>query len=285
MEGSPGLDPRAAEAAGESIGAAGRVADRIGGEAGAALAQAADGAFVSAMSTALTVGTGVALAGALFAMIVMPRKQREPKAARAPGGARVSERLPPARGRPRSAEAHGAILGAAAALLAEGGFTQLTMEAVAARAGVSKATVYRRWGSKEELVLDLVTSMPYPGEAPDTGSVEGDLLELTRIQIDRIADTPLPRMMPRLMAETFEHPELHAAIVEHVSTCCATLWPPSSAAASSAASCARTSTSSWRSTPCTARSCTGSCLSGGDIRSVVGYGPRMYGLLLQGLRP
>ncbi len=79
-----GLDPRAAEAAGESISAAGAVAGRIGGEAGAALAQAADGAFVSAMSTALTVGTGVALAGALFAVVVMPRKQREPKAARAP---------------------------------------------------------------------------------------------------------------------------------------------------------------------------------------------------------
>ncbi len=94
------------------------------------------------------------------------------------------------RGRPRSAEAHGAILGAAAALLAEGGFAQLTMEAVAMRAGVSKATVYRRWGSKEELVMELVTAMPYAGEPPDTGSVEGDLLELTQIQIDRIADTP-----------------------------------------------------------------------------------------------
>jgi EmrB/QacA subfamily drug resistance transporter len=75
-----GLDPRAAEFAGESIGAAGRVAERIGGEAGAALSQAADGAFVSAMSTALTAGAGVALAGAVFALVVMPRREREPRA-------------------------------------------------------------------------------------------------------------------------------------------------------------------------------------------------------------
>jgi len=71
-----GMDPRAGEAAGESIGAAGRVAERVGGEAGAALAQAADGAFISAMSTALTVGAGVAVAGSIFALVVMPRRER-----------------------------------------------------------------------------------------------------------------------------------------------------------------------------------------------------------------
>lgn len=71
-----GMDPRAAEAAGESIGAAGRVAERVGGETGAALAQAADGAFVSAMSSALAVGAGVALVGAVFALVVMPRRER-----------------------------------------------------------------------------------------------------------------------------------------------------------------------------------------------------------------
>ena len=71
-----GMDPRAAEAAGESIGAAGRVAKRVGGETGAALAQAADGAFVSAMSSALAVGAGVALVGAVFALVVMPRRER-----------------------------------------------------------------------------------------------------------------------------------------------------------------------------------------------------------------
>jgi len=198
----------------------------------------------------------------------------------------LSEAAPPRpRGRPRSAEAHGAILGATAALLAEGGFAQLTMEAVAVRAGVSKATVYRRWGSKEELVLELVSSMPYAGEPPDTGSVEGDLLELTQIQIDRIADTPLPRMMPRLMAETFEHPELHAAIVEHgVDVLRGSLGTILRRGIE------RGELREDVDVELAVDALHGSIvyrilLYGGDIRQVVGYGPRMYRLLLQGLRP
>ena len=55
-------------------------------------------------------------------------------------------------GRPRSAEANEAILGATLELLAGDGYAALTMERVRERAGVGKATIYRRWGSKEELV-------------------------------------------------------------------------------------------------------------------------------------
>jgi AcrR family transcriptional regulator len=198
----------------------------------------------------------------------------------------VSEVAPPRpRGRPRSAEAHGAILGAAAALLAEGGFAQLTMEAVASRAGVSKATVYRRWKSKEDLVLELVSAMPYGGEPPDTGSVEGDLVELTQIQIDRIADTPLPRMMPRLLAETFDAPDLHDAIVENaVDVLRGTI------AAILRHGIERGELRSDFDVELAVDALHGSIvyrilLGGGDLRQVVGYGPRMYRLLLQGLRP
>lgn len=198
----------------------------------------------------------------------------------------MSEAAPPRpRGRPRSAEAHGAILGATAALLAEGGFAQLTMEAVAARAGVSKATVYRRWKSKEDLVLSVVSEMPYGGEPPDTGSVEGDLVALAQIQIDRIAHTPLPRMMPRLLAETFEVPDLHAAIVEHgVGVLRDALG------AILRRGVERGELRDDFDLDLAVDALHGSIvyrilLTGGDIRHVAGYGPRMYGLLLQGLRP
>jgi len=71
------------------------------------------------------------------------------------------------------------IVAAAAKLLAEVGYDGLSMEMVAARAGVGKAAIYRRWPGKAALVLDTVRSRQLPlGAAPDTGSLRGDLLAL-----------------------------------------------------------------------------------------------------------
>ena len=71
-----GLPAGAADAAQNSLGGASAVADRIGGDAGAALSGAADAAFVAAMSDALMVGGLVALAGAVLAFTLMPGKIR-----------------------------------------------------------------------------------------------------------------------------------------------------------------------------------------------------------------
>ncbi|MEX5721008.1 TetR/AcrR family transcriptional regulator [Geodermatophilus maliterrae] len=72
-----------------------------------------------------------------------------------------------------------AILTATLAELAEVGYAGLTMERVADRASASKASVYRRWPSRIELVLDAVRStLPDPASTPDTGSLRGDLLAL-----------------------------------------------------------------------------------------------------------
>jgi AcrR family transcriptional regulator len=71
-----------------------------------------------------------------------------------------------------------AILAATLELLAEAGYDQLTMDAVAARARCSKATIYRRWPGKAELVVAAVrehAGHPVPA-APDTGTLRGDLL-------------------------------------------------------------------------------------------------------------
>jgi AcrR family transcriptional regulator len=87
---------------------------------------------------------------------------------------------PAPRGRPRSARAHEAILQAAAGLLLERGLEAVSMDEVAARAGVSKATIYRWWPSKETLALDaLYTEWSAVVPAPrDTGSLRGDLIQL-----------------------------------------------------------------------------------------------------------
>ena len=77
-------------------------------------------------------------------------------------------------GRPRSARAGRKILAATRELLGEVGFERLSIESVAARAGVGKTTVYRRWDSKEELVADALEDVSLAVEVPDTGSFWGD---------------------------------------------------------------------------------------------------------------
>src|ERR1700743_3921112 len=105
-------------------------------------------------------------------------------AAGRPGPARSDAELaePAPRGRPRSARAHEAILKAAAGLLLEHGLAAVSMDGVAERAGVSKATIYRWWPTKETLALDALYS-EWVATAPDpqdTGSLREDLRELLR---------------------------------------------------------------------------------------------------------
>lgn len=70
------------------------------------------------------------------------------------------------------------ILNAALDVLADSGYDRLTMDAVAAAAKASKATLYRRWSTKQALVVDAVCSQKASTPIPDTGSLRGDLVEL-----------------------------------------------------------------------------------------------------------
>ena len=118
------------------------------------------------------------------------------------------------RGRPRSEQAHRAILMATIKLLADHGLAGLTMEAVAAEAGVGKTTIYRRWSTKNDVVIDALAMLRPDVELPDTGSLRGDLREMTRIQVERLGDTNVPRLIPRIIAESVDEPELHRLIKE-----------------------------------------------------------------------
>ncbi|WP_307872701.1 TetR/AcrR family transcriptional regulator [Paractinoplanes ovalisporus] len=84
-------------------------------------------------------------------------------------------------GRPRNAQADEAILRAVLDLLSEGQtVAAISIEAVAARAGVGKATIYRRWPNKEALVIDAVAAMKGPVPDPAGESVRDDLVTLIK---------------------------------------------------------------------------------------------------------
>lgn len=85
---------------------------------------------------------------------------------------------PAQRGRPRDPERDLALRQAALEVLAEEGYDRLTMELVAQRAGAGKATIYRRWSSKVELVIDAVELVKPQLQSVDTGSLETDLQAL-----------------------------------------------------------------------------------------------------------
>jgi AcrR family transcriptional regulator len=79
-------------------------------------------------------------------------------------------------GRPRDPSRDGVIRAAILRLLADVGYGALTMDAVASEAGVGKATIYRRWRTKQDLVVDTISDLNRDeATTPDTGSVEGDL--------------------------------------------------------------------------------------------------------------
>jgi AcrR family transcriptional regulator len=82
-------------------------------------------------------------------------------------------------GRPRDPEADEAILGATLSLLAEHGTAGVSTDRVAAAAGVGKATIYRRWRSKDELLVAAAQTLSRQVPVPDTGSLREDLTLIT----------------------------------------------------------------------------------------------------------
>ena len=116
--------------------------------------------------------------------------------------ASVSEHFPPrSPGRPRSARAHRAILDAAIDLFAEQGYQAMSIEVIAARAGVGKTTVYRRWPSKEDLIVDAIDELILEVHLPDTGSLRDDLIELLVQLQGALTTSRAGAVFPRMAAE------------------------------------------------------------------------------------
>ncbi len=115
-------------------------------------------------------------------------------------------------GRPRSLSTEKAILKAAGELLAESGLAAMTVEGVAARAGVGKASIYRRWPSKGALAFDATLGEYLAGQPTrDTGSLEGDLLATARDWIRSVERSPLGPTLRFLTAEVQSDASLAAA--------------------------------------------------------------------------
>lgn len=113
----------------------------------------------------------------------------------------MSEHVSKPPGRPRSVQSHQAILQATLDLLAEVGYERMSIEAIAARAGVGKTTIYRRYNSKEELVADAIESLRQEISIPDTGSLWSDL-DLIIESAAKTTLTPLGRQILALIIST-----------------------------------------------------------------------------------
>jgi AcrR family transcriptional regulator len=112
-------------------------------------------------------------------------------------------------GRPRSEVAHRAILEAARELLTEEGFTRLRLEHVAARAGVGKNTIYRRWPSKEDLTLELLLELARPHLAiADVGNTRAELLAAVENPIRAITESPFGPVIRAMMSQIAGNPAI-----------------------------------------------------------------------------
>ncbi|WP_371499234.1 TetR/AcrR family transcriptional regulator [Kitasatospora sp. NBC_00374] len=120
------------------------------------------------------------------------------------------------KGRPRSATADRAILDATRAALAEIGWGGLTMGHVATRAGVAKTTLYRRWPSKNELVVDAVASLFDDLEVADLGSLRADIEAVVAQFADLLARPETQAALLALFAEGSRDPLLRQRIRERI---------------------------------------------------------------------
>jgi AcrR family transcriptional regulator len=117
-------------------------------------------------------------------------------------------------GRPRDKRIDSSVLRSTVELLAETGYAELSVEAIARRAGTSKPAIYRRWPSKAHLVHEAVFPIGDATVLPDTGSLAGDVREMVSRTAD-VLTTPAARAaLPGLVGELAADLTLHSALLE-----------------------------------------------------------------------
>lgn len=117
----------------------------------------------------------------------------------------ATERPP---GRPRSPQAEARILQAALRQLAEDGYSRMSLDAIAAEAGVSKPTMYRRWSSKADLATAALRTIQLSEPAVDTGSTKGDLAGVLRNFSKSLSRPNGMALIGTVLAEESHTPEL-----------------------------------------------------------------------------
>lgn len=116
----------------------------------------------------------------------------------------------------RSPEARRAILDSAISLIGERGYANVTIEAIAASAGVGKTTIYRWWSSKGELSLEAINDRV--GEAidfPDTGDIQADLRHQL-LEVARVLDGEIGVVFRGVVAEAQSTPTVGAALLDTI---------------------------------------------------------------------
>ncbi len=115
----------------------------------------------------------------------------------------------PLRGRPRSADRTPAILAAVIELIDEDGYDRLTIQEVADRAGVGLATIYRRWPTKQDLVVEALRAKSV--DLPDTGDTRADLLTIFTLMAKAFEGSGA-QLVPGCLAVAREEPEILQAL-------------------------------------------------------------------------
>jgi len=120
----------------------------------------------------------------------------------------------PAPGRPRSAEAQRAVLDAARELFAAGGYTAATVDAVAARSGVAKTTIYRWWPNRASLLVELLAevhtaAVPLPASGEPVRAILGELRDAATA-----ANGLTGKLLTALIGEAQHDPEVRAELLE-----------------------------------------------------------------------
>jgi AcrR family transcriptional regulator len=129
-----------------------------------------------------------------------------------PGAQPADAGTPAPRGRPRSAEAEEAILRTALEILGDVGYRSFSIEAVAARAGVGRPTIYRRWPSKLELAIEAVVRLSPPLKVTDTGDPLADLRRLVADLLPDMTSSAAGRAIIALASD----PEVHGGLARHL---------------------------------------------------------------------
>jgi len=117
-------------------------------------------------------------------------------------------------GRPRDPRIDDAVLRATAQLIGKTGYADLSVDAIARRAGTSKPAIYRRWPSKAHLVHEAVFPIGDATALPDTGSLAGDVREMMRRTVAVLTSPAARAALPGLVGEMATDLTLHTALLE-----------------------------------------------------------------------